>query len=231
MAIWFAFRDAIALVTPYEDLVVEGVPASTEVFSKVASTTVLSAMTEAPDSGVGKDMLVASSTLPHGQPTVFTLTWAAANASWKLCNLATNVSTPVSASGVTTYTSVAEHGSVLLLSTSTPCKTDDDATAASVDGAPVCDLPLDAAAGLTACIHEATAAIVSISFDGWTQSLNASRRKYLLWRENLVRRQPADEYAGLYLARESHRSSSRHLARTPTPSANQGRWQNRRWSR
>ena len=182
MAIWFAFRDAIALVTPYEDLIVEGVPAPTELFSKVASTAVFSAMMYAPDSVVSKAILIASSTLPLGQPTAFTLTWAAANASsWKLCNLATNVSTPVSASGVTTYTSVAEHGSVLLLSASTPCETD-DATTASVDAdsqtTPVCDLPLDTAAGLTACIHEATAAIVSISFDGWTQRLNASTQLF-----------------------------------------------------
>jgi hypothetical protein len=69
------------------------------------------------------------------------------------------------------------------VTTQVPVK-NDDATTDAVDGAagyrtaPVCDLPLDAAAGLTACIHKSTAAIVSISFDGWTQPLSAATQLF-----------------------------------------------------
>lgn len=68
MSIWLAMRDSIALVTPFEDIIMDGTPAGSAIFSKVTETAVVSAMVLN-----GHGMLIASSTLPHGVQTSFTV--------------------------------------------------------------------------------------------------------------------------------------------------------------
>jgi len=67
------------------------------------------------------NLLIASSTVPHGLPTAFTVAAHDATASWRLCDVHTNRSAPVSANGEVTWSSSAEDGSVLLLGAQTPC--------------------------------------------------------------------------------------------------------------
>ena len=117
MALWLAMRDAIAAVTPHEDLLCDGGPAPNTTFSSVASTAVVSAM-KAKDGGA---LLIASSTIPHGLATSFTVQAAGADASWKLCDVVTQKSVDASASGSASWKSEAEDGSVLLFAKQTPC--------------------------------------------------------------------------------------------------------------
>ena len=119
MALWLAFRDVIDLVTPFEDIIMDGAPAPATAFSDVATTALVSAMTENAD-GSGS-LLIASSTIPHGLATAFTVSAQGALPSWKLCDLKTNKSVAVSASGEATWSSSAEGGSLFLLAAITPC--------------------------------------------------------------------------------------------------------------
>jgi hypothetical protein len=66
-------------------------------------------------------MLIASSTIPYGRPTAFTVTAPYATSEWKLCDLITNRSAVVSATGAATWTDENEAGTVLLLALDTPC--------------------------------------------------------------------------------------------------------------
>ena len=117
MALWLAMRDAIAAVTPHEDLLCDGAPAPNTTISSVASTAVVSAMI-AKD---GNALLVASSTIPHGLTTSFTAQTAGADASWALCDVVTLKSVGASSSGSASWQSEAEDGSVLLFAKQTPC--------------------------------------------------------------------------------------------------------------
>lgn len=120
MGLWLAMRDAIAVVTPYEDLLVDGAPADLGTFSGVDSNAVVSAM-EGPDGA----LLIASSTLPAGLPTSFTVhAKAAVGATWSLCDLGTRKSVPVPASGTVAWHVESEGGTVLLLAATTPCHSD-----------------------------------------------------------------------------------------------------------
>ena len=115
MAIWLAMRDAIALVTPHEDLIMDGVPAPVAALSEVATTAVVSAMS------TSTGLLIASSTVPHGLPTAFTVTHAAAASSrWLLCDLASLKSVAPTA-GAAKWVSDADDGTVLLFAATTPC--------------------------------------------------------------------------------------------------------------
>jgi hypothetical protein len=116
MGLWLAFRDAIDLVTPYEDIVMDGVPAPESTFRNVSTDAVVSGMV------VGGDgMLIASSTVPHGLPTAFTVVAMGATVSWMLCDLQTNRSMPVSSEGEVAWASTVESGSLLVLGPKTPC--------------------------------------------------------------------------------------------------------------
>ena len=119
MALWLAMRDVIDIVTPYEDLIMDGAPAPTTMFSNVAAIALVSAMAENPD-GSGS-LLIASSTIPHGLATIFTVTIHGAKPSWKLCDLKTNKSVAVDTNGAATWSSVTEDGSLLIMSANTPC--------------------------------------------------------------------------------------------------------------
>lgn len=117
MGLWLAMRDAIAIVTPYEDLLFDGVPAPQDTFGNVAATAVVSGMV-GPTATSG--LLIASSTIPSGLPTHFTVTASGADATWRLCNVATGMS--VGAVGkVASWTSESEPGSVFLFGAATPC--------------------------------------------------------------------------------------------------------------
>ena len=79
MSIWLAFRDAIALVTPHEDVILDGEPSPAGTLTELADAAVVSAMTAA-DGRV----LVASSTLPYSEPTSFSVrAGAQAGPGWK----------------------------------------------------------------------------------------------------------------------------------------------------
>ena len=117
MSIWLAFRDAIALVTPHEDVILDGEPSPAGTLTELADAAVVSAMTAA-DGRV----LVASSTLPYSEPTSFSVrAGAQAGPGWKLCDLATNSSVAVGDGGVARWTAAKESGSLLLLGPDTPC--------------------------------------------------------------------------------------------------------------
>lgn len=120
MALWLAMRDAIAAVTPHEDLLCDGAPAPNTTLSSVASTAVVSAM-QAKD---GSALLIASSTVPHGLATSFTAHAAGADANWMLCDVVTLKFVGASSSGSASWKSEAEDGSVLLFAKETPCHTE-----------------------------------------------------------------------------------------------------------
>lgn len=139
MDLWLAMRDAISVVTPYEDLLCDGTPTSLSTFSETTAAAVVSAMAEQDGSG----LLIASSTVPHGLPTSWTATVHGADASWLLCDVATLKSATVSTGGAVKWAHPAESGSVLVMSKATPChsskqaqKTDDEAPGAA---GPVCE--------------------------------------------------------------------------------------------
>lgn len=116
-ALWLGMRDAIAAVSPYEDLLCDGKPAPLDSFSGVADTAVLSAMEDA----FAGNMLIASSTIPHGLPTKWSVRSARADTSWKLCDVTTLAAVPASSAGTATWAAKAEEGSVLLYGAATPC--------------------------------------------------------------------------------------------------------------
>ena len=126
MALWLAMRDAIAAVTPHEDLLCDGAPAPNATFSGVAATAVVSAM-KAKD---GSALLIASSTIPHGLATSFTVQADGADASWRLCDVSTLKSIDASSSGSASWKDEAEDGSVLLFAKQTPCHQGRDPIAA-----------------------------------------------------------------------------------------------------
>lgn len=113
-------RDSIALVTPFEDIIMDGTPAASATFSKVTETAVVSAMVLN-----GQGMLIASSTLPHGVQTSFTVTAPShvldVASDWLLCDLATLKSVAPSSDGAAAWATESENGSVLLLAQHTPC--------------------------------------------------------------------------------------------------------------
>ena len=127
MALWLAMRDAIAVVTPYEDLIVDGVPAPDGVFTHESSPALVSSMMSVSSSktyGPGT-LLIASSTIPAGLPTAFTVTLPALGGGqispgWLLCDLVTLKSVAPTGKSAT-WKSDNERGSVLLFGEKTPC--------------------------------------------------------------------------------------------------------------
>jgi hypothetical protein len=121
MALWLAMRDAIALVTPFEDIIMDGVPVPAGTFSTLAPAAVVSAMR---GGGGGGGVLIASSTIPQGLPTQFTITVADAGSHWLLCDVATLKFVASANGGAATWSSAAERGTVLLFASDTPCHND-----------------------------------------------------------------------------------------------------------
>ena len=123
MDIWLAFRRAIALLAPYEDIICDGQPAPVELLSVQAPdsafvVSVVSAMEHASSHA----MLIASSTQPYGSPTTFSVRSSHADDSWLLCDLESGRSVPVDATNRTAeWRAEAEGGSVLLFGSKTPC--------------------------------------------------------------------------------------------------------------
>lgn len=114
MGLWVAMRDAISLVAPHEDILMDGVPAATSTITNVSSNAIVSAMISAD----GASILIASSTVPPGRPTSFTV-HAPQRSSW-LCDLTTNKSISIE-NGAITWSSTRETGTVLLLSQNAAC--------------------------------------------------------------------------------------------------------------
>jgi hypothetical protein len=126
MSLWLAMRDVIELLTPFEDLLCDGTPATTtDVFPALSDTAVVSAMAatcDCPCPCAPAAFLVASSTIPHGLFTQWSIRApTGVGHGWRLCDLATNRSVLATANGTATWTSRAEDGSVLLFSATTPC--------------------------------------------------------------------------------------------------------------
>ena len=97
----------------------DGVPTGPGVLSQVAASAVVSAMVS---NGTGSHrMLIASSTIPYGRPTAFTVSAPYATPEWKLCDLITKRSVAVSATGAATWAAENEAGTMLLLAVDTPC--------------------------------------------------------------------------------------------------------------
>jgi hypothetical protein len=146
-SIWLAVRDAVALVTPYEDLLIDGTPTPTGDIFGLSPNAVVSGMSAAASSGgtggsgewgggAGTGaILIASSSLPFGTLSTFSVKSAAAAAQqrqhsegggggggWLLCDLErTTVSVEAGADGVASWTSPVENGTLLLFGADTPC--------------------------------------------------------------------------------------------------------------
>ena len=92
-------------------------PAPDGTFTKVAPQAVVSAMTS-PTGG----MLIASSTMPIGQATEFSVSTGTPldAAGWLLCDLTTRKSVHAEG-GTASWASPAEGGSLLLFASDTPC--------------------------------------------------------------------------------------------------------------
>jgi hypothetical protein len=125
MSIWLAVRDAVALVTPHEDLIMDGQPAAAADMTRLSATAVVSAMM-----GPDGSMLIASSTMPHNQQGTFSVRSTAPTTSgWLLCELpragaGAGKAVAPSADGVASWHTAREAGSLLLFGRSTPCHTE-----------------------------------------------------------------------------------------------------------
>ena len=114
MSIWLAFRDVVALVTAYEDVILDGQPSPAGTIVQLSDTAVVSSMT-----AVDGRVLIASSTLPYVRPSHFAV--RGGGSAWKLCNLATNASVAVGSDGMAHWDTANESGSLLLFGAETPC--------------------------------------------------------------------------------------------------------------
>ena len=114
---WLAIRDAIELVTPYEDLICDGFPAPRGTLHSLSSSAVVNAMVDDNDG----TLLIASSTMPAGVTSSFVVQSAKADDSWLLCDLVTKRSVVVSASGKAVWASKNELGSILVFGPATIC--------------------------------------------------------------------------------------------------------------
>ena len=112
-------RDAIAIVTPFEDLHCDGGPAQHGAVTAAAATAVVSAMAD----GDGR-LLIASSTVLHNLPTTFTVSSPNATESWMICDLSTKRAVQAAAGGSAVWSSKEEGGSVLIFGAETPCHED-----------------------------------------------------------------------------------------------------------
>ena len=136
MSLWLAMRDVIELVTPYEDLLCDGAPATTtDVFplncqnnqAEACDNAVVSAMAatcDCPCPCAPPAYLIGSSTIPLGRATQWSVRAPVGqrDGGWRLCDLATNKSVLANgSSGIAVWESHAEDGSVLLFSSTTPC--------------------------------------------------------------------------------------------------------------
>ena len=115
-ALWLSMRDAIAAVTPFEDLLCDGEPASPGALQLGGAHAVVSAMRD----GAGT-LLIASSTTPAGLATAWVVRSANASESWKLCDVLTLRAVAASSGGSASWSSAAENGTVLAFGPATPC--------------------------------------------------------------------------------------------------------------
>jgi hypothetical protein len=132
-SIWLAVRDAVALVTPMEDLLMDGSPTPTGEIFGLSPNAVVSGMSAATSKGGAGAILIASSSLPFGLPSTFSVKSAAAakgaaqqqqvkGGGWLLCDLEhTALSVEAGADGVASWTSPVENGTLLLFGADTPC--------------------------------------------------------------------------------------------------------------
>eukprot|EP01052_Picozoa_sp_SAG31_P030171 SAG31_NODE_3073_length_4714_cov_2.744529_3_plen_650_part_00 len=119
MSLWLAVCDAIALVQPYEDMILDGHPAAATDLFGLSSNAVVSGMT-----GPDGSMLIAASTMPSNKSCGFSVRSLAADASWLLCELrrtGDGRSVAASAQGFASWKVPQQPGSLLLFAKNTPC--------------------------------------------------------------------------------------------------------------
>lgn len=125
MEIWLAMRDAIAVVTPFEDLIMDGAPVSNGTIT--LQDGIQGAVVSGMEDRETHTVLLASSIKPYGSATGFSVTssHAGAGTSWRLCDVQTLKFTQArGAPGVASWSSDGEYGSVLLFGAETPCHKD-----------------------------------------------------------------------------------------------------------
>jgi hypothetical protein len=139
MEIWLAMRDAITIVTPFEDVIMDGrpipsgtitltlPPTKTKGVALVVSGMVGQQSEEAEIQGGpnSRFILLASSVTPYGFPTGFSVVDPNADNTWRLCDLSSGRFAEASVDGVAEWKSEAEWGSVLLFGASTPCHSEE----------------------------------------------------------------------------------------------------------
>ena len=121
MSLWLTVRDAIALVAPHEDLIMDGAPTAAVDITGLSAKAVVSGMP-----GHDGSMLIAASSMPHNKPCAFSVRAKAQASGWLLCELpraGTSASKAVDPGldGVVSWHAAREVGSLLLFARNTPC--------------------------------------------------------------------------------------------------------------
>ena len=118
MGLWLAMRDVFSLITPYEDIILDGRPVPEGAIYNCSEHAVVNGMM-ATDGSV----LIASSSMPMGREILACVRSPVANREWSLCDLSTNetVSSGGYGGAATCWRSARETGSLLLFGANTPC--------------------------------------------------------------------------------------------------------------
>lgn len=120
MGLWLAMRDVFSLITPYEDIILDGRPVPEGWIYNSSEHAVVNGMM-----GTDGSVLIASSSMPMGREVVACVRSSFASQHWRLCDLSTNA-TVASTSGKhggasTCWRTATETGSLLLFGSHTPC--------------------------------------------------------------------------------------------------------------
>ena len=120
MGLWLAMRDVFSLVTPFENIILDGHPVADGAIYNCSEHAVVNGMVAADGS-----VLIASSSMPMGSEVVACIRSPAANRDWRLCDLWTNTTLGVLSVGhgdaAMCWHTAKETGSLLLFAVITPC--------------------------------------------------------------------------------------------------------------
>ena len=94
MGLWLAMRDVFSLITPYEDIILDGRPVPEGWIYNSSEHAVVNGMM-----GTDGSVLIASSSMPMGREVVACVRSSFASQHWRLCDLSTNAA--LSMGGVT----------------------------------------------------------------------------------------------------------------------------------
>ena len=125
MGLWLAMRDVFSLITPYEDIILDGRPVPEGWIYNCSEHAVVNGMM-----GTDGSVLIASSSMPMGREVVACVRSSFANQDWRLCDLSTNATVARSSANgkhggaSTCWRAATETGSLLLFGSHTPCAND-----------------------------------------------------------------------------------------------------------